>query len=145
VAQLLDVQRHATMVTRVSGAYSTRLVLIQAVLFIAAAIILTRTARPDRAPLRPALRVLRVAALALAAAPVASFLTNTIPWWRSDMPVTTFWWVLLGWLALITVVSLVGPWRRNLLGPAGVVAGVTVPVLVIDACTGSTLVIDSPM
>ncbi|MET0789511.1 MAG: hypothetical protein ABWY33_09735 [Cellulomonas sp.] len=145
VERLLDIQRHATMVTRVSGAYSTRLVLVQAVLFIAAAIILTRRGRSDRAPLRPALRILRVAALALAAAPVASFLTNTIPWWRSDMPVTTFWWVLLGWIALITAVSLVGPWRRNLLGPAGVVAGVTVAVLVIDACTGSTLVIDSPM
>ena len=87
------------MVTRVSGAYSTRLVLIQAVLFIAAAIILTRTGRSDRPPLRPALRVLQVAALALAAAPVASFLTNTVPWWRSDMPVTAFWWVLLGWIA----------------------------------------------
>ncbi|MEZ0446573.1 hypothetical protein [Cellulomonas sp. ICMP 17802] len=145
VDRLLDIQRHATMVTRVSGPYSTRLVLIQAVLFIAAAIILTRKGRSDRAPLRPALRVLQVAALALAAAPVASFLTNTVPWWRSDMPITTFWWVLLGWIALITVVALVGPWRRNLLGPAGVVAGVTVAVLVIDACTGSTLVIDSPM
>ncbi len=145
VAHLLDVQRHATMVTRVSGAYSTRLVLIQAVLFIAAAIILTRTGRSDRPPLRPALRVLQVGALALAAAPVASFLTNTVPWWRSSMPVTAFWWVLLGWIAVITVVALVGPWRRNLLGPAGLVAGVTVAVLVVDACTGSTLVIDSPM
>lgn len=145
VDRLLDIQRHATMITRVAGAYSTRLVLVQAVLFIAAAIILTRKGRSDRTPLRPALRVLRVAALALAAAPVASFLTNLVPWWRSDMPVTTFWWVLLGWIALITVVSLVGPWRRNLLGPAGVVAGVTVLVLVVDACTGSTLVIDSPM
>ncbi|WP_200940595.1 hypothetical protein [Cellulomonas sp. Leaf334] len=145
VDRILDVQRHATMVTRVSGAYSARLVLIQAVLFIAAAIILTRTGRSDRPPLRPALRVLRISALALAAAPVASFLTNTIPWWRSDMPVAAFWWVLLGWVALITTVAVVGPWRRNLLGPAGVVAGVTVAVLVVDACTGSTLVIDSPM
>ncbi|WP_456789155.1 hypothetical protein [Cellulomonas sp. P5_C5] len=145
VAQLLDIQRHATMVTRVSGAYSARLVLVQAVLFIAAAIILTRRGRSDRGPLRPALRVLQVSALALAAAPVASFLTNTIPWWRSGMPVAAFWWVLLGWVAVITTVALVGPWRRNLLGPAGVVAGVTVAVLVVDACTGSTLVIDSPM
>ncbi len=145
VTHLLDIQRHATMITRVSGAFSTRLVLVQAVLFIAAAIILTRTGRSDRAPLRPALQVLRVAALALAAAPVAAFLTNTIPWWRSAMPVTAFWWVLLGWIAVITAVSLVGPWRRNLLGPAGVVSGVTVAVLVVDACTGSTLVIDSPM
>ena len=145
VALLLDLQRHASMVTRVSGIYSARLVLVQAVLFIAAAIILTRRGRSDRPPLRPALRVLQVSALAIAAAPVASFLTNTIPWWRSAMPGAAFWWVLLGWVALITVVALVGPWRRTLLGPAGVVAGVTVAVLVVDACTGSTLVIDSPM
>ncbi|WP_456824055.1 hypothetical protein [Cellulomonas sp. P5_E12] len=145
VDRLLDIQRHATMVTRVAGAYSTRLVLVQAVLFIAAAIILTRKGRSDRTPLRPALRVLRVAALALAAAPVASFLTNLVPWWSADRPVTTFWWVLLGWIALVTAVALVGPWRRNLLGPTGTVAGVTVLVLVVDACTGSTLVIDSPM
>ncbi|WP_249667406.1 hypothetical protein [Cellulomonas fengjieae] len=145
LAELLDIQRHATMVTRVSSDYSTRLVLIQAVLFIAAAIILSRTGRSDRRPLRPALRVLHVAALALAAAPVASFLTNTIPWWRAGTPVTAFWWVLLGWIAAITALALVGPWRRNLLGPAGVVAGVTVAVLVVTACTGSTLIIDSPM
>jgi len=145
LAELLDIQRHATMVTRVSGDYSTRLVIVQAFLFIAAAIILSRTGRSDRRPLRPALRVLHVSALALAAAPVASFLTNTIPWWRSDVPVTAFWWTLLGWIAAITAIALVGPWRRNLLGPAGLVAGVTVAVLVYTACTGSTLIIDSPM
>jgi len=121
------------------------LVLIQAVLFVGAAIILTRKGRSDARPLRPALKILWVAALALGAAPVSSFLTNVLPWWRADRPVTTFWWSLLGWIALITVAALVGPWRKNLLGPAGLVAGVTVLVLVVDACTGSTLVIDSPM
>ena len=145
VAYLVDTQRHSSLIGRVSAAYSTRLVLVQAVLFIAAAIILTRKGRSDARPLRPALRVLWVAALALAAAPVASFLTNVFPWWRADRPVTTFWWSLVGWIALITVAALVGPWRKNLLGPAGVVSFVTVAVLVVDACTGSTLVIDSPM
>lgn len=145
LAYLVDTQRHASLISRVSAAYSTRLVLAQAVLFIAAAIILTRKGRSDASPLRPALRVLWVAALALAAAPVASFLTNVVPWWRADRPVTMFWWTLFGWIALITVAALVGPWRRNLLGPAGVVSFVTVAVLVVDACTGSTLVIDSPM
>ncbi len=145
VAYLVDTQRHSSLIGRVSAAYSTRLVLIQAVLFIAAAIILTRKGRSDARPLRPALRILWVAAIALAAAPVASFLTNVFPWWRADRPVTTFWWSLVGWIVLITVAALVGPWRKNLLGPAGVVSFVTVAVLVVDACTGSTLVIDSPM
>ena len=108
------------MVTRVSGAYSARLVLVQAVLFIAAAIILTRTrplgprARCDppcaccrsprsRSPPRRSRR----------SSPTRS--RGGAPTCRSP----TFWWVLLGWVALITAVALVGPWRRNLLGPAG--------------------------
>ena len=89
--------------------------------------------------------MLRVAALALAAAPVASFLTGLVPWWRSATPSTAFWWATIGWVVAITVLALAGPWRRRPLGPAGVVAAVTVLVLVVDACTGSTLVIDSPM
>jgi hypothetical protein len=145
LAYLIDTQRHSTLIGRLSASYSTRLVLVQAVLFLAAAIILTRKGRSDIRPLRPALRILWVASLALAAAPVASFLTNVVPWWRADRPASAFWWTLVGWIAVITVAALVGPWRKNLLGPAGLVSGVTVAVLVIDACTGSTLVIDSPM
>lgn len=145
VDQLLDIARKALQVTKVSGSYSAQLVLAQAALFVAAAVVLTRKGRSDRAPLRPALRVLKVAALALAAAPVASFLTSMVPWWRSATPATAFWWTVGGWVAAITVLALAGPWRRRPLGPAGVVAAVTVLVLVVDACTGSTLVIDSPM
>ncbi|MGN8244543.1 hypothetical protein ACTHAM_001447 [Cellulomonas soli] len=145
VEHLLDIALRAKQITRVSGAYSAQLVLVQAALFVAAAIILTRTGRSDRAPLRPALQVLRVASLALAAAPVASFLTGLVPWWRSATPTNAFWWTVGGWVVAITALALVGPWRRRPLGPAGVVAAVTVVVLVVDACTGSTLVIDSPM
>ncbi|UZN02939.1 hypothetical protein [Cellulomonas sp. S1-8] len=145
VARLLDVQQEATEITRVSGGFSTRLVLAQAVLFVAAAALLVARGRADRAPLRPALRALQVSALALGAAPVASFLVGVVPWWRADRPATAFWLVLLGWVALITAVALAGPWRRHVLGPAGVVAGVTVVTLALDAVTGSTLVVDSPM
>ncbi len=145
MAQLLDIQQQALWVTRVSGAFSTRMVLVQAVLFVAAAIVLTRKGRSDRPPLRPALQVLRVAALALAAAPITAFLTGLVPWWRADDPRAAFWWTVLAWIALITALALTGPWRRSVLGPAGFVAAVTVGVLVVDACTGSSLVIDTPM
>ncbi|WP_426594036.1 hypothetical protein ACPPVS_00860 [Cellulomonas sp. McL0617] len=145
LAFLVDTQKHSSLIGPLSATYSSRLVLVQAVLFLAAAIILTRKGRSDARPLRPALRILWVAALALAAAPVASFLTNVVPWWRGDRPGSAFWWTLTGWIVVITVAALVGPWRKNLLGPAGVVSGVTVVVLVIDAFTGSNLVIDSPM
>ncbi|QCB92409.1 hypothetical protein [Cellulomonas shaoxiangyii] len=145
VAALLDAQQEASAVTRVSGSFSARLVLAQAALFLAAAVVLTRRGRADGRALSPALRVLQVAALALGAAPVASFLVGLVPWWRSDRPVTAFWWTLLGIIAVVTAAALAGPWRRHVLGPAGVVAGVTVVTLVVDALVGSPLVIDAPM
>ncbi|MFC8191644.1 hypothetical protein ACFUMH_08275 [Cellulomonas sp. NPDC057328] len=145
VAGLLDAQEEASAVTRVSGTFSARLVLAQAALFVAAAVVLTRRGRSDGRRLRPSLRVLHVVSLALAAAPVASFLVGLVPWWRSDRPVTAFWWALLGITALVTAASLLGPWRRHVLGPAGVVAGVTVVTLVVDALVGSPLVVDAPM
>ncbi|QGQ18173.1 hypothetical protein GC089_01435 [Cellulomonas sp. JZ18] len=146
VGALLDAQQEASAVTRVSGTFSARLVLSQAALFVAAAVVLTRRARTGGGgPLRPSLRVLQVVALALGAAPVASFLVGLLPWWRADRPVTAFWWALVGWVAVITALALAGPWRRHVLGPAGVVAGTTVGVLVVDALTGSNLVIDAPM
>jgi len=145
VALLLDVQREASAIGLVFGSFSARLVLAQAALFVAAAIILVARGRADRAPLRPALRVLKIWALALASAPVASFLTGLVPWWRADRQAAAFWAVLLAWIAVITGAALAGPWRRHVLGPAGIVAGVTVVTLALDAVTGSNLVIDSPM
>ncbi|WP_309134014.1 hypothetical protein [Cellulomonas sp.] len=149
VGMLLDAQQEASAVVRVSGTFSARLVLAQAALFVAAAVVLTRRARSgtDRrtGALRPSLRALQVLALALGATPVASFLVGLVPWWRADRPVTAFWWVLLGWVAVITALALAGPWRRHVLGPAGVVSAVTVVTLLADALTGSTLVIDAPM
>lgn len=143
LALLRSITAEATWVTRVAGDFTTRLVLVQALLFGAAALLLTRPVRSVAS--RRAMRALQVAALALGSAPIASFLTGLVPWWLSARPTTAFWLVLLGWVAVITAVALAGPWRRQLLGPAGVVAGVTVLVLAVDLVTGSTLVIDSPM
>jgi hypothetical protein len=143
LALLRSITAEATGVTRVAGDFTTRLVLVQAVLFGIAALVLTRPVRTAGAG--RAMRALQVASLALGAAPIASFLTGLVPWWLSARPVTAFWLVLLGWVAVITAAALAGPWRRPVLGPAGVVAGVTVLALVVDLVTGSTLVIDSPM
>ncbi|NTW40383.1 MAG: hypothetical protein HGA44_10940 [Cellulomonadaceae bacterium] len=145
IAQLTDMAAEALQVTKVAGAFTTRLVLVQALLFLASAVVLTRAGRSDRRPLRPALQALRVASLALAAAPVASFLTGLVPWWLAGSPGLAFWGVLLGWVAIITALAMAGPWRTHVLGPAGVVAAVTVLVIAVDMLTGSTLVIDSPM
>lgn len=140
---LADIQAESTYVGRVAGSFSTRLVIVQALFFVAAAVVLTRAGRTDRGRMRPGLRVLQVAGIALGTAPVASFLVGVVPWWRWG--VAGFWVALLGVVAVVTAAALLGPWRRRILGPAGVVAAVTVVVLLVDACTGSNLVIDSPM
>lgn len=148
VALVQDIAVEARQVVRLSSSYLTRLVMAEAVLFIAAALLLGRRAargRADRAPLRPALQGLKVVSLALGAAPVASYLAGVLPWWRAASPTWVFWLAVLAWMAVITAVALAGPWRRNLLGPAGVVAGVTVAVLLVDAVLGSPLFIDAPM
>ncbi len=143
VQVLTDIAQEARQVTRVSSPYLTYLVIGQALLFVAAAVLLTRA--PTGRLRRPVLRSLQVAGLALGAATIASFLVGAFPWWRAASPAWGFWLTLLGWVLAITLLALAGPWRRSLFGPAGVVAGVTVVVLVLDALTGSTLVIDSPM
>lgn len=148
VALVQDIAVEARQVVRISSSYLTRLVMAEAVLFVAAALLLGRRAargRADRPPLRPALQVLEVASLALGAAPVASYLAGVVPWWRASSPTWVFWLAVLGWMVAITAAALAGPWRRNLLGPAGVVAGVTVAVLLVDAVLGSPLFIDAPM
>ncbi|GIG28460.1 hypothetical protein [Cellulomonas marina] len=145
IALLEDVAAEADQVREVSGGFSTVLVLLQVALFVAAALVLTRPRDRQHGALRGPVRVLRVVGPFLAAWPVASFLTGLVPWWRAGAPVLGFWAALLGWALVITAVALLGPWRRYVLGPAAVVAAVTVGVLVADALTGSWLTIDSPM
>lgn len=88
---------------------------------------------------------LRVAAVAVAAVPVSTFLANLLPWWRAGSP----GWALTGAVALnmaaITCVALLPRWRSSFLGPLGVVAGITAGVLTVDVATGARLAMDSMM
>ena len=92
-----------------------------------------------------ALPALQVVAVAVAALPVASFLSGLVPWWRATDPSSGFWWTVTGFVAGITVVAFVGPWRRSRTGPVAVVAAVTTLVLTADAALGGRLVVDSPL
>lgn len=94
---------------------------------------------------RPVLQGLRVAAVAVAAVPVSTFLANLVPWWRSGSPDWALTGVIAGWCALIAALALLPRWRRSLLGPFGVVAGVTAVVLAADVATGARLALDSMM
>ena len=97
------------------------LVLLQAVLYLGAYLILRRHPR-DRTRSR-VLGFTHVVAVAAAAGPAATYLANLLPWWQASHPVLA----LLAAISLagrtFTVIAFAGPWRRHPFGPAGAVAG----------------------
>lgn len=140
-AGLLDLDRHAGRMRVFTPVFFALLVVAQVLLY-GGALLLWR--RADRAP--PPRRVRRLvagAALVCAAAPVATFLADLLPWWRADPALPA----LLGAVALadglVVALALVGPWRRRLLGPVGLVCTVTAVVLAADLLTGARLQMSS--
>ncbi|GAA4282876.1 hypothetical protein GCM10022261_04070 [Brevibacterium daeguense] len=77
--------------------------------------------------------------LFFAAAPVSTYLVNLVPWERSTSPDVAMLAALAGWALALTLVGLLGPWRRHPLGPITAVAAITVIVLAVDVITGSQL------
>ncbi|OZB47756.1 MAG: hypothetical protein B7X40_08685 [Cellulomonas sp. 14-74-6] len=141
LARLLDVQREALAITRVSGTFDSAL-LVLVVGFVAVAGLLLRG---GRRPSRPVRRTLQVAGTVVALLPVSSFLVALVPWWRAGAPGAALGAAALGWAVLLAVPALAGPWRRTVLGTAAAVAAVTSGVLLADAVLGSPLTVDTPM
>ena len=87
----------------------------------------------------------RILSVAAATVPVASFLANLIPWWRSDLVMLTLVASVGVFVAVITTAAIAPPSGRHLLGPMLVVAIVTSTVLAADAISGSRLQLSSMM
>jgi hypothetical protein len=81
--------------------------------------------------------------LGFAALPIASFLANVVPWWRSQHPGAVLLAAVLAWSVLLAGLAATGPWRRRTFGPAGFLAAVTASVLAADVTTGSRLQLSS--
>ena len=94
---------------------------------------------------RRLVRGVRVVAISAAAVPVASFLANLIPWWRSDHPMVAVVASVGLFVALVTAAAMLPPAGRSLVGPLAVVGGVTAGVLAVDVVTGSRLQVSSMM
>ncbi|MGM0386860.1 MAG: hypothetical protein ACQERF_12900, partial [Actinomycetota bacterium] len=160
--RLTDISDHSLAIRPLVPGFFSFLVLINLLLYGAAAFGLNRAflarlqagarrlAPLGRALLRPAgtttlLRVLRNVGVFVAAIPVSSYLANLLPWWRAGSPGITLWAALLAIALAIAVVALAGPWRRHLLAPLAIVAGLTFAVLVVDVLTGATLQLSALM
>jgi hypothetical protein len=86
----------------------------------------------------------RVAGVFAVSVPVGTFLANLVPWWLFAHPAVWLYAVAAAWAAVIGAAALLGPWRRDPLGPFGVICLLTVVVLGIDVMTGSRLQLETP-
>jgi hypothetical protein len=104
--------------------------------------LLLRGARPERRRRRAELW--RVAGVFACAVPAGSFLASVVPWWLLSHPAGWLYGLTAAWTLVIGAAALAGPWRRDPLGPLGVVTAVTVAVIAVDTATGSRLQIGTP-
>lgn len=142
--KVLDLGLASRAVAALVPTFFTGLVLAQLLLYGAAALALRRRWASGPARDRVLAGVRRVA-LVFAAVPVSTYLANTVPWWRAENPLPAIVAVVVAYVAAISLVAQVGPWRRHPLGPFGAVAGLTATILAVDIVTGSRLQISSLM
>ena len=89
-------------------------------------------------------RLWRVAGVFATAVPAGTFLTNLVPWWLTSHPAAVLYAISVSLALVIGAAGLAGPWRKDPLGPFGVIALFTLLVLGIDVMTGSRLQLQTP-
>jgi hypothetical protein len=87
---------------------------------------------------------LRTAAAFAGAVPAGAFLASLTPWWLVPHPAAMLYGLTTAWAAVIGIIALAGPWRRDPFGPPGVVGAITVAVIGLDVMTGSRLQLATP-
>lgn len=91
------------------------------------------------------LHAVRTVGLALATLPVATYLANLVPWWRSPAPNLTVTAIIAATVGVIVALCLVPPVRRRPLGPLTVVTTLTAAILAVDVALGARLQLTSLM
>jgi hypothetical protein len=87
----------------------------------------------------------RAAGAWAASLPAGTFLASLVPWWTLGHPALVLYALAAAWAAVVAAVALAGPpWRKDPLGPAGVVAAVTLGVIGLGLITGSRLMLETP-
>jgi hypothetical protein len=95
-----------------------------------------------RGPRRRA--VARAAGAWAASVPAGTFLASLVPWWTLAHPAVVLYSLTVAWAAVVAAAALAGPWRRDPLGPPGVIAAVTLAVIGLDLVSGSYLARETP-
>ncbi|MEU6412647.1 hypothetical protein [Microbispora sp. NPDC046933] len=92
---------------------------------------------------RRMLTTTRVVATVSGALPVSIFLAQLVPWWGFAHPMPALLGTILGFAVLVAGLAYAGPWRRHVLGPPAVVAGISSLALLADVVTGSRLQVNA--
>ncbi|WP_232327228.1 hypothetical protein [Herbidospora yilanensis] len=112
------------------------LVMIQVLFYAIASVIMRRQ-------VVAAGRAMMIVGVVSGAVPISTFLAQLVPWWSVAHPMPALIGTILGFALLIAGVAFAGPWRRDVLGPLGVVAGVSSAALLLDVMTGSHLQVNA--
>ena len=147
---LLDLDQSSHEVHGLVTPFFYGMVLLQLTLYLIAAVLWRRGwgagSAPGPARTRQRMQLsgaTRTVATVAATIPVSTFLANLLPWWRFPMPLLSVVASVAVFTAAISLLALMGPWRRRLFGPLMVVCGSTVLVLAADVMTGSRLQLSS--
>ncbi|WP_199424521.1 hypothetical protein [Actinotalea solisilvae] len=162
---VLDIDQHSVAVRPLTPRFYTLLIVANLVLYLLVSLglngrslgaldrlanrrpggVAARVLDTVRSHPRTVLHGLRGAGVVVGALPVASILANLVPWWRAGSPAWALTGVIVGWIAVVAALALLPRWRRPVLAPAGVVAGVTALVIAVDIVLGAPLQVSAPM
>ncbi|WP_308169941.1 hypothetical protein [Acrocarpospora catenulata] len=140
VARLADADLASQVLREVREPFFLSLVAVQLVFYGLAALVVRRNGLDGT---RRTMSATRVVAVVSGAIPISTFLAQLVPWWSVGHPMPALIATILGFAGLITVIALAGPWRRSVMGPLTVVAGVSSVALLIDVMTGSHLQVNA--
>ena len=145
-----DIERHAIAVQPLIPPFFIALVFINLGFYLLVTLGLNSRAvsrLPSRLALDPRVVLLLLSAggVSIAAIPVATYLANAIPWWRTGAPGWTLFGLVVAIITAITLITLRPRWERSMAAPIVVVAGLTMLVLCYDAATGGRLQISALM
>ena len=141
---LLDYDQAAHEVRILVAPFFSGWVLLQAALYAIAAT-LWRRGWGTGSQRRQLLGVTRRVAIIAATVPASTFLANLLPWWRFSVPMASVVASVAVFATAISMLALLGPWRRRLFGPITVVCMATMLVLALDVMSGSRLQLSSLM
>jgi hypothetical protein len=99
---------------------------------------------PGEARARRRRAITRVVGLWAAAVPVGTLLAGLVAWATLPHPAVVLYCLAVAWAVVVAGIAVSGPWRRDPLGPAGLVAAVTAGVIALDMMTGSHLMRETP-